>query len=192
MTIPIQVSFRHLTYSPFVALAVRKKVARLEKYFPAIMSVRVLLEPSELKRHQGNLYHVRIDVVVPGRKLVVRRDPSEHHAHEDIYVCIRDAFEAVRRQLEDYARIHFRGKQRHHEIPKHGKVTRLFPNEQCGFLETPEGREIYFHQNSVLNEEFGELKMGEEVRFVEERGDKGPQASTVDRIGKDGKHLKVA
>ncbi|MGK5086471.1 HPF/RaiA family ribosome-associated protein [Bdellovibrionota bacterium FG-2] len=192
MTIPTQVSFRHLAYSPFVAATVRNKVARLERYFPSIMSVRVLLEPSELRRHQGNLYHVRIDIVIPGRKLVVRRDPSEHHAHGDIYVSIRDAFEAARRQLEDYVRIHFRGKKRHHEAPLHAKVTLLFPNEQCGFLETKDGREIYFHQNSVLNEEFGELELGDEVRIFEEMGDKGPQASTVDRIGKEGRHSKVA
>lgn len=191
MQAPVQVSFRHLGYSPFIASAVRKRAKRLEKFYPRITSMRVMIEPSQGRRKQGNLYHLRIDITVPGREIVVRRDPSERHAHEDIYVAIRDAFDAARRQLEDHVRIHYRKKQRHHEEPMHAKVLRIFPGEDYGFLQSEDGREIYFHKNSVLNQGFDQLQIGEEVRFVEEPGEKGPQATTVDRVGKEGRHRGV-
>jgi cold shock CspA family protein len=60
-----------------------------------------------------------------------------------------------------------------------GRILRLFPYEGYGFLETRDHREVYFHRNSVLNRGFDRLEVGDEVRFVEEPGEKGPQASTV-------------
>ena len=119
-----------------------------------------------------------IDMTVPGTELVVKRE-----SHEDIYVAIRDAFDAARRQLEDYAR-HQRGDVKTHESSPHARVSKLFREEGYGFLETPDGREIYFHRNSVLNGGFDPLEIGMEVRFAEEPGDEGPQASTVKLIAK--------
>jgi cold shock CspA family protein/ribosome-associated translation inhibitor RaiA len=181
MQIPIQVSFRHLGYSPSVDSAVQKRAQALSKFFPRITSLRVIIEPSQLRRQQGNLYHVRIDMTVPGREIVVRRDPGKHHAHEDIYVAIRDAFDAARRQLEDYVRANFRDRRRHGISSSRARIIRLFPNEGCGFLVTQDGREIYFHKNSVPNRGFEKLHSGDPVRFVEKIGIKGPQASTVKR-----------
>jgi cold shock CspA family protein len=60
---------------------------------------------------------------------------------------------------------------------------RLFPEDGFGFLEAPDGREVYFHRNSVL-EGFETLEVGSEVRFAEEQGIEGPQASTVSLVGK--------
>ena len=82
------------------------------------------------------------------------------------------------RQLQDYARRR-RGVLKVHERSSHARVTKLFPDEGFGFLKTAEGREIYFHENSVLDAGFSGLKIGAEVRLVEEMGDKGPQATTV-------------
>jgi ribosomal subunit interface protein len=192
MATSVQVSFRHLDYSPFIATAVRKKAARLQRFYPRITSLRVMIEPSMRRRHQGDLYHIRIDMTVPGKEIVVKRSPSAHHAHEDVYVAIRDAFDAARRQLEDYVRVNFRGRQRHREGPMHARVIRVIPNEECGFLEADDGREIYFHKNSVLNGDFDNLEPGAEVRFAEEEGQEGPQASSVAKIGKEGKHRKAA
>jgi cold shock CspA family protein len=63
-------------------------------------------------------------------------------------------------------------------------VSKLFPDEGYGFLETPDGREVYFHRNSVLGADFDRLSIGTEVRFAEEEGEKGLQASTVTVVGK--------
>ncbi len=181
MQLPIQVSFRHLEYSPYIARAVRKKARTLEKFFPRLTSLRVMVEPSEKRHSQGNLYHIRIDLTLPGKEIVVSRDSGLNHAHEDIYVAIRDAFRAARRQIEDHVRRNFRKKDTAlAELgPDRGSVIRMFPNEGCGFIRSREGREIYFHEHAVLNGDFRHLALGDEVRFVESMGEKGPQASTV-------------
>jgi cold shock CspA family protein len=128
---------------------------------------------------------------VPGREIAVGRDPAAHHAHEDVYVAIRDAFDATRRLLEDYARER-RGDVKLHAVPDHGRVTRLLPEQNCGFILGADGSEIYFHRNSVANGGFDELAVGDEVRFVAQHAEsaQGPQASTVVPIGKH--HLPPA
>ena len=98
-------------------------------------------------------------------------------------MVIRDAFDAMKRQLEDYARKR-RGKTKKHESSAHGRVLVLIPEEGYGRIETPDERVIYFHRNSVLDNDFDKLEVGSEVRFVEEMGERGPQASTVTRVGK--------
>jgi cold shock CspA family protein len=119
------------------------------------------------------LYNVRIDMTVPGAELVIKREPNE-----DLDVAIRDAFDAARRQLEDFARRH-RGAVKHHEELPHARISALFPDKSYGFLTTSDGREIYFHEHSVINCDFKHLQVGMEVHFTEERGEKGPQASTL-------------
>jgi len=114
---------------------------------------------------------------------VVDREPEAHHAHEDVHVTIRDAFKEARRQLQDYAR-EIRGATKLHETPPHGFVAKLFPQEGYGFIEAPDGREIYFHANSLLDVPFDQLTIGREVRFVEETGEQGPQATSVRPVGR--------
>lgn len=188
MQIPVQITFRHLDQSPFVKSAIQRKIDQLEKFFPRITSLKVVVEPSHLKRKQGNLYHVRIDMTVPGKNIIVRRDPKLHQAHEDIYVAIRDAFYAARRQLEDYVRFQFQNQVKTSAPISHGRIKRIFPNEDCGFLISSDGLEIYFHRNSVPRGAFDKMRLGDEVRFIESTGDKGPQASTVELVGKQGRH----
>lgn len=105
-----------------------------------------------------------------------------HRADEALYVAIRDAFDTARRRLEDHARRQ-RGAIKHHEPSPQGRVSKLFPAENYGFLETSEGREIYFNRHSVLHPGFDRLEIGMEVRFTEEEGEQGPQASTVALVG---------
>ncbi|MGH7966125.1 MAG: cold shock domain-containing protein [Candidatus Binatia bacterium] len=112
-------------------------------------------------------------MTVPGAELVVTRQ-----ANADLLVAVRDAFHAAQRQLRDYARRQ-RGDVKIPETPPQAIVSKLFAKEGYGFLTTPEGREVYFHRNSVLDSGFDQLEVGTVVRFAEERGEKGPQASTV-------------
>jgi cold shock CspA family protein/ribosome-associated translation inhibitor RaiA len=184
LRIPIQISFRHLDPSAVVEAKVRERAENLEKYFPRILSCRVMIEAPQRRRHKGKLYHVRVELGVPGRKLVVARYPKEKHAHEDIHVAVRDAFDAARRRLEDYVRrVDVRVKA--HATPAHGVVVRLFPEDDYGFIATPDGDELYFHRNSVVGA-FERLKVGSRVRFAvaAQEGIKGPQASSVHPLGK--------
>jgi cold shock CspA family protein len=68
----------------------------------------------------------------------------------------------------------------------HARVSKLVSTQDYGFLKTPEGREIYFHRNSVLNDAFSRLEIGTEVAFTEEEGERGPQATTVKLVGRHG------
>lgn len=112
MNTPLQIIFHHLAHSDAIEARIREKVKRLEKFFPRIISVRVVVEQAFKRHHQGNLYQVRIDLAVPGEEIIVDRSSRHDPAHEDVYVAIRDSFRAARRQLEDYVRINFRPPKR--------------------------------------------------------------------------------
>lgn len=179
MQIPLQVTFRDMPHSEAIELAVREKAAKLEEVYDRIMGCRVVVEAPHRHHHKGRIYHVRVDLTVPGGELVASRNQNDKHAHEDAYVALRDAFAAIRRQLENYARKQ-RGDVKVHEAPAEtGVIAELEPHRDHGRIETPDGRSIYFHRNSVLNGDFEKLKVGAAVRFLEEVGDEGPQATTV-------------
>jgi len=178
MSLPPQITLRGMGHSPAIEQAIRGKLSWLQRYFPHIIGCRVTLEAPHRHHRKGRLYHVRIDLTVPGGDLVVARDPSLHLAHEDVLVAIRDSFDAARRELMDYAR-RKRRQVKASAGTQNGRVTRL--DADHGFLESEDGREIYFHRKSVM-QGFERLAVGTKVRFTEERGDKGPQASTVDVV----------
>ncbi|MGE3376575.1 MAG: VTT domain-containing protein [Vicinamibacteria bacterium] len=114
MQLPVQVTYRGMDSSAALDAAVREKAAKLEQFHPRIMSCRVVVE--EIARHQakGKPFEVRIDLKVPGGEIAVTR---EHDS--DVYVALRDAFDAARRKLEDFAREQ-RGDVKHHEPPRGG------------------------------------------------------------------------
>ncbi len=183
MKLPLQIVFRNLDHSDAIEAKVRKRAEKLEHFSNEIISCRVVIEAHHKHHLKGNLYHVRVDVRVPDHELVASREPAKHQAHEDVYVAIRDSFAAIRRQLEDHERRR-RGQVKAHEVPAHGCIIGLIPQEDYGKIETPDGRQIYFHRNSVIDADFDQLKIGDEVRFSEEMGESGPQASTVHLEGK--------
>jgi cold shock CspA family protein len=114
--------------------------------------------------------------------LLVTRDPPERKEQEDLYASIDAAFDDAQRVLEDYVRTR-RGDVKSRAHPsRHGRVAKLYSYEGYGFILAPEGDEVYFHKNGVLHHGFDRLAIGTRVRFVEEQGEKGPQASTVEII----------
>lgn len=199
MILPIQISFRNMDPSEAVEARVREEASKLETFYQGIMRCRVVVELPHKHHRKGDLYHVRIDMTVPGAELVVKKEPSlhanlrqsdaekqsksyeAHAAHKDVFVVIRDAFKEARRQLQDYAR-RVRGQTKVHEPQATARISKLFPEEGYGFLETVDGSEIYFHKNSVLNDAFNGLTIGKRVTFSEELGEKGAQASTVKAV----------
>ena len=187
MQLTPQITLRNISLSKAIEANISKHVAKLDEFYDRITNCRVTIEVPHRHHHQGNLYHIRIDLTVPGGELVVKRDPPEHQAHEDIYVAIRDAFDSAERQLRDYAERQ-RGEVKTHNVPSHGRIATLFPNRGYGFIEATDGHEVYFHQNSPIDAAFNRLKVGQEVRFTEEEGDRGPQASTVRVMGKHHLH----
>lgn len=178
MELPLQITFRGLPHSDAVDANIREKVAKLDRFHSHIMSCRVAVEAEHKHHHQGNQYHIRIDITTPRKELVVSREHHDQQAYEDVYVALRDAFNAARRQLEDYIRVE-RGKVKVHEQQQRGEVIRLVPEKDHGFIRAQDGREIYFHRNSVRGDGFEALAVGTTVRFFEEEDDLGAQASSV-------------
>jgi cold shock CspA family protein len=183
MQLPLQIAFHNLEPSEELAAIIRANAAKLDEFYNHIMSCRVVVDVPHLHHEEGNLFQIRIDLTVPGGEIVVNREPSLHAVNKNFIEAVRDAFDAARRQLEDFARRQ-RRVVKHHEPAPHAKVSRLFPEEGYGFIATPDGREVYFHQDSVLHGAFAHLQIGTEVTFVEEQGEKGAQASTVHVVGR--------
>ncbi len=183
MQLPLQITFRDIPHSDFIEADVRQKAAKLDQFYDKIMSCHVTVESPHNHHHQGNLYHVSIDLTVPGNELVINRLPRDHQAYENAYVAIRDAFDAAKRKLQNFSRKQHK-KVKHHESPPHGVVLELVPENDFGRIQSADGREIYFHRNSLINGVFDSLQVGAEVRFSEESGEQGPQASSVHIIGK--------
>ncbi len=178
MKLPLQITFRHMDPSPAMEARIHELAARLEKFSEHIMRCHVIIEPPPKHQHQGAVHDIRIDITMPDGEIAIRRAHPASHAHEDPYVALRDAFRAARRKLEDYERRR-RGDVKSHAGATHGRISELHPENDSGRIETADGRVIYFHRNSVIGARFQDLKTGTEVRFAEEAGDLGPQASTV-------------
>jgi ribosomal subunit interface protein len=100
MELPLQIVFRDIPKSEAVEAAIRKHAAKLDEFDSRVMSCRVALEHDANHQHQGKLYSVHIDLKVPGKEI----SSSHGHANQDVYAAIRDAFDAVQRQLEDHVR----------------------------------------------------------------------------------------
>ena len=183
MTIYTEISFRDMEPSAAVEQLIQRRVKRLEHIFSQVAACRVIVEAPHKHRLRGNLFHVRIDLSAPQSETVSARDVGVNIAHEQVNVAIRDAFAAIKRQLERHKeKIRFD----YHladSLPT-GAVKDIFHVDDYGILETKDGREIYFHRNSVLDGNFDKIIVGDVLRFAEELGEKGPQASTVHVTGR--------
>lgn len=202
--IPLQVAFLHAEATPYIEELIRAEAAKLERYYPRIVGCRVTADCGS-SREAGNLWHIRVELSVPGSEIVVQSEPSlagtarqteRESIRKSMEVrrerqlarrAIRDAFRAARRQLQDYARKQ-RGDMKRTEQPQTAKITQVFGDKGYGFLVTPEGKEVYFHKESVLNYSFQHLTPGTTVAFTEVAGEKGPQASSVKVLHKEGPH----
>ncbi len=201
MELLMQITFRNMESSENVKEWIRSEAGKLETFYKPIMGCRVAVEVPHRHKRKGAAYGVRIDLTLPGGEIVVKRAPTLAHRlrqvretavskeaeldapRKNLRLAINQAFEAACRRLQDYARRQ-RREVKTHEPPPVARVQRIFPDQGYGFIAAPDGREIYFHQDSVLNGGFKRLRVGTVVNFAEERGEKGPQASTVRIAGK--------
>ena len=176
MNVPLQIAVRNVEVADATKDVIRAHADKLDQFYDRITACRVLVDvPQRHPVGEPIAYNVRIDLTVPGAELVVKRKPRA-----DLMTAIQDAFDAAGRRLQDHVRVQ-RGDVKRHAAPGGGRavVRRLFPYEGYGFLETPDGGEVYFHRNSVLDGGFDALEVGTPVRYAQEMGDQGPQATTV-------------
>jgi cold shock CspA family protein/ribosome-associated translation inhibitor RaiA len=181
MQIPLQITFHGMGPSAAIETAVRDRVAHLERFHPRITRCHVTVDEPHRHQRKGRMRAVRIDITTPTGEIAVSRGPHHDASHEDFNAVLRDAFAAAARQLEDEVRRRRGDVKTHDNEALRGRVVRLFPLAGYGFLVTPDDLEVYFHENSVFNDRFGDLTVGAEVRFTlaDTESPKGPQASTV-------------
>ncbi|MBA4142971.1 MAG: ribosome-associated translation inhibitor RaiA [Nitrosospira sp.] len=173
MKFPLQITSRDVPHSEALDSHIRQKAEKLETFYPNIIGCRVVVEIPHKHKNQGRVFNVRLDITVPGKEFVVNREGDE-----DVYVALRDAFDAAKRQLEDYGRRQ-RGEVKTHAPILHGKVVRLIAEDGYGFIQTPDGEELYFHRDNLAANNFDKLGEGSEVQFLEDIGSEGFQAKRV-------------
>jgi cold shock CspA family protein len=185
---PTSISFKDIVKTPEIEDLIQKKMAKLERFCNYLISCRVMIEQPQRHQEVGNPYRVRIDMKVPpSHELIVNEPSSQGDMHDPLHVVITKAFHKAERQLKGLVEKQRGDIKFHPQQQVMGIVHTLFPEEGYGFIKTVDTQQdIYFHKNSVLHGQFGDLQLGTGVRFIAEDGKKGLQASTVEIIYKPG------
>lgn len=184
MQSPAQITFRGLERSPALEARILEHLTHLERLTDRITHCHVTIERVGGRHRHGELFDARVQLHVGGARVEVTRHPRQALVH-DPYVALRVAFDTAARQLEELVRVR-RAEVKRHETAAHGRVIRIFPGQDSGFLVSSDGLEVYFHRHAVAGAGYERLGIGDEVRFVlaPDAGAHGPQASTVTSIGK--------
>jgi cold shock CspA family protein len=169
----LQITARNVQLAEAEEQMIRRAAGKLDLFWDRITSCRVLIEVPHRRHRTGMSYNVRLDLGVPGAELAVTRRPRA-----SLETAVQEAFDAAQRRLQDEAR-RTQGRVKLDRNAPRGTVTRLLPFEGYGFITAEDGHEIHFDRASVLDAGFDRLEEGMEVRYHEEAGEKGPQASTV-------------
>lgn len=171
--LPVQITAKDILVTPVLEAQIRKRVDKLKHYYDRINSCRVVITLPKQHMNQGKIYNVHLDLKVTGKELVVTRK-----SNEDMYVALRDAFDALERQLEEH------GRKRHGRVKTHdevirGRIERIMPNDGFGFIEDYEGNEYYFSITNVSYPSFALLIVGDLVEFIAVPFSDGMQAHRI-------------
>lgn len=180
MNVPLEISFRDVEKTPDLEALINRKAAKLEQVSDKITSLRVSVEQDQKAQKLGNPCRVRLDInVPPGHEFAIRRESSEGHLHKDPAMLLREAFDAAWRKLRKIKEKQQGKVKTHPEQETNALVLRLFPEDDYGFLKSVDGQDVYFHRNSVVEQDFDALREGDGVTFTAVMGDKGLQATSV-------------
>jgi ribosome-associated translation inhibitor RaiA len=160
--VQLDIRFRGVEPSEALEARIRERAEQLDRQQAGLIHCRVVVEQRHHHHHQGALFHVRIRLTWRGGGVVVDREPHEDHSHEDAYVAVRDAFDALRRRLEDEQK-RARGLVKSHAPRPSGAIVQLAP--EGGVVETPAGEAIPFARDRLRHGRFEDLAVGELVRI---------------------------
>jgi len=174
-----QIDFQGMEPSADLQSKILQQIERLESRYGRVTSCRIVVKAPGGHHRTGGLYEINIRLTIPDkREIVVERTPRPDERFQDVDFALNDAFRRARRRLQDQVR-RMRGDTKRHEVRREGVVRKLMRDEGYGLIESDDGREIYFHRNSVADSGFDGLQPGARINFREEQGEKGPQASEV-------------
>jgi cold shock CspA family protein/ribosome-associated translation inhibitor RaiA len=175
LPLDVHIKGRDLEILPEWRKKIETELARLQKHTQEpILHARVELIGTGHHRHGA--FEIHLVTSLPGQTLTVTRQG------EYVLPLIVEAFKTLDRRLREHSR------QKHHQVKVHqehshrGRIARLFPDEDYGFIATPDGGEVFFHANSLKKGVFEKLSEGVPVEFGQEQGDKGPQATWVQLV----------
>ena len=161
--IPLQIIFRGIDHSSAIEAAIRQQASRLERFRERVTRFQVTVDMPQRHRHAGNHYGIRIEIKTPSGEVFVTRDPEL--AQKDFQAVLRAAFEAAIGHLENDQQRN-PGGSNHDESLLRGRVTQLFVNAGCGFVESAGGEELYFNTASVGEADRLRLIVGSPVSFT--------------------------
>lgn len=187
MQVPLDILYRDVEKTDALDSLIRSKVDKLEEVCDHIIGCHVAVEKAHESPNHGTPYRVRVDVTVPpGHEITAAKSPGDSVQYVPLETVVREAFDATRRQLVELVDRQQNHVKSHPDQSVAGIVTQLMPQNDYGFLKTLDGREVYFHRNSVLQGDYDRLTVGTGVQFFLAEGVNGPQASTVKIISKPG------
>jgi ribosomal subunit interface protein len=187
MQVAPEIIFNGIDRSPWVENYVAERMQHLERFSQDITRCHVTLTREQRSHRKGNRYSVMVEVRVPRHHdLAVKKQKQIHDIQTQLPAIINEAFGAIETQLKRTVERR-RGYEKSHNGQPHGMIAKLFAQEGYGFIRALEDdREVYFHRNSVLHDDFERLAIGTEVRFAAEDGEEGPQASSVQVVSRPG------
>ena len=183
MQAPPEVNFKNMDVSPHMMGLIEARIVKLERIFDRITTCHVHVAMPHRQYRTGHRYEVTIEVRVPGTELVVNDDPGDADAHGDLRIAVRDAFDAMERQLKKWKQ-KASGETKTHAGSLQGRIAEIDKERGFGQIAAADGRLVYFHRNSVIGGDFNQLALRDPVELVVQtkESDIGPQASTVRRI----------
>jgi cold shock CspA family protein/ribosome-associated translation inhibitor RaiA len=180
MNVPVTIAFRNIAKSEAIEKIIREKAQKLYKFCNRVSSCRVSVEKQQKHQSHGNPFYVRLDVTVPpGHEIVIKRKPSHGQLHYPLTSVIKNAFNAAYREVKELRERQLKDVKKHPGQAMNAVIGKLKKDQGYGFLRTTDDREVYFNKNSVVNQDFDDLKEHDGVHYTEEIGEKGAQASTV-------------
>ncbi len=106
MAFPVQITFRNMKSSAALEARIRSLAEKLARFSNRIIRCQIVVDAPHHGHHeQGGLFDFQIDIMVPGRQIVIGHTHTRNPAHENAYIALRDGFRAARRQLQDYEKI---------------------------------------------------------------------------------------
>lgn len=168
----VHIEGQHLEILPEWREKIEEELTRVQKHsFAPILHARVALIGTGHHRHGA--FEIHLVAALPGATLTVTRQGGQ------VLPLIVEAFDVLDRRLEEDSHIRQQKMKAHAEYAQPGQILQVFPEEGYGFLETPDGLEVYFHANALKKGTLKGLRVGQKVEFGLESGEKGPQATWV-------------
>ncbi len=172
LPLDIHIEGRQVEILPEWREKIEAELGRLQKHYAGpILHARV--EIIGTAHHHLGAFEVHLVMTVPGDTITIAR------GGEFVLPLLVEAFDVLDRRLEEHSHLIQQKVKVHEEFARQGRVIRLFPDRDYGFIETEDGLEVYFHANAVKKGAFAKLNPGTPVKFAQEEGDQGPQATWV-------------